>query len=321
MEYTSYLGIDVSKKTLDMVDEKDNHKIVTNDLVGFNELVKFIPEGALCVMEATGIYHLELATYLHSKKVNVAVVNPLRIKRFSQMKMNRSKTDKVDAKMICQYAQEQDIKLFEPLDPNLAESKDVYRTMEQFINTRASFKNKLAELKATKAVDYLIQSIEDQITMMSAAIKKLENKIKVLVTESHATLLSNLKSIAGIGERTATLLIISSDGFQHFDSAKQLASYYGLAPMERKSGTSLNAKSSISKMGNPLVRKKMYMCSLQASKRNTSCANLYQRLLAKGKPKKLALIAVANKLLRIAYAIAKSGLPYDSEYKSYPKLA
>jgi transposase len=70
-------------------------------------------------------------------------------------------------------------------------------------------------------------------------------------------------------------------------------------------------------MGNPLVRKKLYMCSLQASKYNKACRDLYQRLLAKGKPKKVALIAVANKLKKIAFAIAKSGLPYDNEYVSY----
>ncbi len=70
-------------------------------------------------------------------------------------------------------------------------------------------------------------------------------------------------------------------------------------------------------MGNPLVRKKLYMCSLQASRHNKSCVDLYQRLLAKGKPKKVALIAVVNKLLKMIFAIAKSGLPYDKEYKSY----
>ncbi len=73
-------------------------------------------------------------------------------------------------------------------------------------------------------------------------------------------------------------------------------------------------------MGNPLVRKKLYMCSLQASRYNKTCMDLYQRLLAKGKSKKLALIAVANKLVKIIFAIAKSGLPYDREYKSYIAL-
>jgi len=112
-------------------------------------------------------------------------------------------------------------------------------------------------------------------------------------------------------------LIVATEGFKNFDNAKQLCSFFGLAPTETSSGTSIKGKSKISKMGNPLVRKKLYMCSLQASRYNKTCIDLYQRLLAKGKPKKLALIAVANKLLKIVFAIAKSGLPFDREYISY----
>lgn len=141
-------------------------------------------------------------------------------------------------------------------------------------------------------------------------------KIKELVKEYDQPLLSNIQSIKGIGERTAPLLIIASNGFRDFESAKQLQSYFGLAPTETRSGTSINGSRKISKMGNPLVRKKLYMCSLQASKHNKACAELYQRLLAKGKPKKVALIAVSNKLLKMVYAIAKSGLPYDQYYVS-----
>lgn len=321
MTYTNYFGIDVSKKTLDIMDQKGNHTIVSNDLDGFKKLAKLVPPKSLCIMEATGIYHIQLATFLHSRSMDVTVVNPLRIKRFIQMKMKRGKTDKSDAGMICLYGQTQDVELWIPSSPELSESKDAYQTMEQYINTRSSFKNKLEELKTKKSAKYLIESVEKQIVTMSEAVTELEVRINKLIKEKHAVLLSNLKSISGIGERTATLLIISSDGFQHFESAKQLASFYGLAPSERMSGTSLRAKSSISKMGNPLVRKKMYMCSLQASQRNPGCVSLYQRLLAKGKPKKLALIAVANKLLKMVFAIAKSGIPFDPLYKSHPQLA
>ncbi len=130
-------------------------------------------------------------------------------------------------------------------------------------------------------------------------------------------MLRNLTSIAGIGGHTAALLIIATQGFKNFDKAKQVYSYFGLAPTETTSGTSINGSRKITKMGNPLVRKKLYMCSLQVSRYNKTCADLYQRLLAKGKPKKLVLITVTNKLLKITFAIAKSGLPFDGEYKSY----
>lgn len=321
MENQIIVGIDISKLTFDVLDHNGDHKVYAQEIQGFKALYNSIPKSAICVMEATGIYHLQLATYLHQKGIKVAVINPLRIKRFIQMHLKRNKTDKSDAAMIRLYGMTQSIEVWEPMEAELEQCKDTYQTMEQFINIRASLKNKLEELKTKKSAKYLIQTIEIQIDTLTNTITELECKITELIKVKHATLYSNLKSIKGIGTRTASLLLISSDGFKQFDSAKQLASYYGLAPCERSSGSSLNAKARISKRGNPLVRKKLYMCSLQASRYNPTCKALYERLVAKGKPKKLALIAVANKLLRISFAIAKSQIPYDPEYRSYRKSA
>jgi len=163
----------------------------------------------------------------------------------------------------------------------------------------------------------LIEIVVNQINNLNVTISELQEKLIQMVKEYDSELLHNITSIVGIGENTAALLILYSEGFNSFDNAKQLCSYFGLAPTEYRSGTSINGSKKISKMGNPLVRKKLFMCSLQASRYNKSCMDLYLRLLAKGKPKKVALIAVVNKLLKIVFAIAKSGLPYDKEYKSY----
>lgn len=315
--YTDYLGIDVSKKTLDVVNSDGTHFEFANDVSGFKKLHKIIPVGSVCIMEVTGIYYLQLALFLHGKSIAVSVVNALQIKRFTQMHLKRNKTDRADAKMICLYGKTQDLKLWVPDEKNIAESKDVYTTMEQFIDLRAGLKNKLDELKSKKSVNYLIDSVQNQIKELTSAINELEKKVRELVNEQHSNLLTNLKSIAGIGERTAVLLIIATNGFKHFECSRQLSSYFGLAPTENSSGSSINGSRKISKMGNPLVRKKLYMCSLQASRCNKSCTDLYQRLLAKGKPKKLALIAVSNKLLKIIFAISKSEMPYENTYKSY----
>lgn len=315
------IGIDISKKTFDLEDHKGIHHVFSQDLSGFKKLHKLLPKGAICVMEATGIYHQQLAQFLHSKSIKVAVINPLTVKRFIQMHLKRIKTDKSDVSMIRKYGQTQNYELWKPIDSELAESKDAYQTMEQYIKVRASLKNKLEELNCKKAAVYLIQSLENQIISLSKSIEELEAKVIELVNTNHSQLLTNISSIAGIGQRTASLLVISTDGFRHFSSAKQLASYYGLAPSDRTSGTSLRGASKISKMGNPLVRKKLYMCSLTAIKYNPACQALYKRLLAKEKPKKLALVAVANKLLKIVYAIAKSNIPFDPKYRSYRKVA
>ena len=271
-------------------------------------------------MEYTGIYYLNLAKYLHKKGICVAVENPLRIKRFSQMYLNRNKTDKSDAKMISLYSQKQDVNLWSPEPAEIEQGKDIYQVMEQYIEFRAGLKNKIDGLKSKNVPLSIIKGVKSQIENMDLAINELQTELDNLVKEFDAHLLSNISSIVGIGQGTASLLILATEGFKSFDNAKQLSSYFGLAPTEYSSGTSINGSRKISKMGNPLVRKKLYMCSLQAARYNKTCIDLYQRLLAKGKPKKVALIAVANKLLKIVFAIVKSGLPYDSEYKSYVKV-
>ena len=312
----SVCGIDVSKESFDVFTLESKHLVFENKLSGFKKFKKTLNPLSLCVMEVTGIYHLQLATFLHKNEIDVSVVNPLSIKRFAQMHLKRNKTDKADAKIIAQYGINQSPKLWKPCDKNIEEAKDTSQALEQMLNIRASLKNKISGLKSKKASLFLIESIQNQIDSISQTVEILGKKIKDLVQEYDANLLTNIQSISGIGVRTAPLLIIASNGFRDFESAKQLQSYFGLAPTETRSGTSINGTRKISKMGNPLVRKKLYMCSLQASRYNKACAELYQRLLAKGKPKKVALIAVANKLLKIVYAIAKSGLPYDQYYVS-----
>jgi transposase len=271
-------------------------------------------------MEVTGIYHLKSATFLYSKNIAVSVVNPLRIKRFSQMHLRRNKTDKADAQIICKFGQEQNLDLWKPAPQEIEQAKDMVQIIEQYIEFRAGLKNKIDALKSKGAESILIDLVNEQIDNITESINHLQKKLDGLVNIYDPVLLRNLTSIVGIGQRTASLLIIATEGFTSFDNAKQVSSYFGLAPTELSSGTSINGKRKISKPGNPLVRKKLYMCSLQASRYNKTCADLYQRLLAKGKPKKLALIAVANKLVKIIFAIAKSGLPYDREYKSYIAL-
>lgn len=103
--YTDYLGIDISKDTFDVINKEGKHTQYSNNNKGFSKFYKAIPKNSLCTMEVTGIYHLCLAKFLFYKEVAVSVVNPLRIKRFSQMHLSRNKTDKADAKIIALYAQ------------------------------------------------------------------------------------------------------------------------------------------------------------------------------------------------------------------------
>ena len=112
------------------------------------------------------------------------------------------------------------------------------------------------------------------------------------------------------------MLVVLTDGFDRFTSGSELCSYAGLTPVIRQSGSSVKGRPRISKIGNQKLRNLLFMCSFNACKYNHACKAIYERLVAKGKSKKLALIAVCNKLLKQAFAIAKSGLTYDNNYRS-----
>lgn len=162
----------------------------------------------------------------------------------------------------------------------------------------------------------VVQSLKRSLKHVQKEMKNLEDKLLVLVKQVHQDVLTRLKTISGIGNKTSLMLVVLTDGFERFTSGSELCSYAGLTPIIRQSGSSVKERSRISKMGNQKLRNLLFMCSFNACKYNKACREIYERLVAKGKSKKLALIAVCNKLLKQAFAIAKSGLIYEDTYRS-----
>lgn len=317
-KFKHYYGIDISKDFFDVVDENGKHNKYLNNIEGFRDFYSEIGELGCCIMEATGVYHVQLSDYLYSEGVAVSVVNPLVIKRYIQMNMRRIKTDKADAAMICKYGQQVDLQLYRPSPVYVKESRIITENMDILIKSRTMLKNRLHAMKhkSSRHRKILIAPLERSIKDLSKQIDRLESELYKLVQENEGDMLSRLQSVPGIGKSTAMFMIVLSDGFKKFESARQFTCYIGLSPVERQSGSSLHRRGGISKQGNGKLRNLLFMCSFNACKSNKACRELYERIVAKGKSKKLALIAVANKLLKQAFAIAKSGLVYDAEYRS-----
>lgn len=310
-------GIDVSKKVLDVYSECSGHLQFTNDEKGFELLVKKLPKCSLVVMEATGYYHYRLAQYLHKEGIAVSVVNPLSVKRFIQMKLAKVKTDKSDAKAICEYGMFNDVPLYNALTDLQAESLQLFRLLDNYLKHRTATKNKLkgeASLGTPSKVVY--SSLKRNERHLNKEIEMIESRLLALVKQEQQEQLTLLKSIPGMGVKTALFLIVLTDGFAKFEKASQLCSYVGITPTIRQSGSSVRGKSRISKVGNRKLRNLLFLCAFSACKHNKACRELYERIVAKGKSKKLALIAVSNKLLKQAFAITKSGLPYDENFVS-----
>lgn len=317
-KYTNYYGIDISKDVFDVMDNHNSHRQFSNNTTGFKSFLKMVNVNSCCVMEATGVYHTQLAKFLFEKGVFVSVVNPLVIKRFIQMNLRRIKTDKADAEMICKYAQQNKLQPFKPEPVYVNECKIISENINLLLKSRTMFKNRLHAMdhKASIHRKVLINPLRVIIRDLTNQIKKLEGELKRLIEENEPDLYSRLQTIPGIGKSTAMFMIIISDGFRKFESAKQFTCYIGLSPVENRSGTSIRGRRSISKQGNGKLRNLLFLCSFNACKYNKACRELYERIVAKGKSKKLALIAVANKLLKQAFAIAKSGLIYDQNFRS-----
>ncbi len=312
-----YVGIDISKDTFDVFDNLNGHHLFSNDLKGFKSFIKVLKGSSCCVMEATGCYHQRLAVYLFDNKISVAVLNPLVIKRYTQMKLHHTKTDKSDAQMICHYAQEQSVSLWQPEPAYINQCNMLQSAVGLYFKQSTAIKNKLHSLESRGLeTGILVRSLKRQLKQLNTEIEILENKMEELIKEYNQQMYSNIRSIPGVGKKTALLLIASTNGFKSFENHRQLSAFFGLAPTERTSGTSIKGRSRISKAGNPKIRNNLFLCSFTACKSNPQCSALYNRLVAKGKSKKLALIAVTNKLLKQAFAIAKSGICYDKNYRS-----
>ena len=311
------IGIDVSKSSLDVFSLSKGHDCFTNDKKGFKLLLSKYDKLGIFVMEATGCYHHLLAVHLYELGVSVSVVNPLVIKRFIQMKLQKLKTDKNDSKMICMYGREQVLEAWNPPPVYISKCKSMYGAIALYLKQSTALSNVLHSLTSSGiTTGKLVLSLKRQLRYLKKEVTNLELEIAKEIRKYDSILLTTLKSIPGIWTKTSMLLLIYTNGFRDFVSSKQLISYFGLSPSERSSGSSIRGRSRISKNGDGTIRNHLFMCSFTACKINTQCHALYTRIVNKGKSKKLALIAVCNKLLKQAFGIAKSGLVYDLNYKS-----
>ena len=154
----------------------------------------------------------------------------------------------------------------------------------------------------------MISSIKIQLKRIQGEILKLETELQNILKYNAPTEMTQLMSIPGIGKKTAAMLLVYSNMYANFDDYRQFIAYVGLCPVHRQSGTSVKGRSYISKKGNKMLRNHLFMCSFTACMHNPQCKALFDRLVAKGKSKKLALIAVANKLIKQSFGVVKNDL-------------
>ena len=322
-----FLGIDVSKKTLDAVllidtiaikprATKPRHKVFDNTSAGHQQLLAWLKSHASspvhACLEATGTLGQAIALALHQTGHAVSVVNPALIRGFSQSQLSRTKTDKADALLIARFCQMHQPPLWNPPDPAIQELQALVRRLETLDEMRLMEENRL---ESSMPCAVVCASLEEHIVYLHAQIEKTRQQIKDHI-DQNPTLRKQrelLTSIPGIGETTAALLLAEIDAAQ-FQSARHVAAFAGLVPKIRQSGTSVRGRPRLSKAGSSRLRKGLYFPALTALRFNPLIRALGERLQAKGKSKMLIVGAAMRKIVHLAYGVLKSGKPFDPNF-------
>ena len=232
------------------------------------------------------------------------------------MRMIRTKTDKKDASMIREYGLTEQPPLWKPAEASITGLKNLNTVIDLLDKNITALSNQLQALKEMPDTSIgLLGSLEKIIAENKEARDQLETEMDQLAKKEYRKSYEALQSIPGIGSKSAAMLIAVTGNFKKFNHYKELIAYVGLNPRVYESGTSIKGKGHICKMGTGRLRKLLYMCSWSAKRYNIYCKEMYERLKAKHKPEKVIKVAIANKLLRQAFAIGKSLNNFEINYQ------
>lgn len=317
------VGIDVSKNTLVIemkaaADGRIAKGEFDNNPSGHKKLLKFITKHgrhAKVCMEATGTYHFELALLLaNSDKVEVMVINTKAMHHFATAILQRAKTDRYDAHAILEYLLRMDFVEWRVPSDSKIKLHRFARRLSQLKKTKVQEQNRrsAAEFQGKdgkdiiKSINKVIASIDNQITKLQGlALDIINNDPELQV------IYSRLKSATGIAEVSAVQLLAEFVMLPDGLVAEQWVAFAGLDPKPMESGTSVNKPRHISKHGNAHIRAALYMPALVAIRHDPNVKAYYEKLMAAGKKKMQAIVAVMRKLLLAFWGMLHSKKDWD----------
>ncbi len=325
------IGIDVGSESVSAAvmhtvaqKEKQEQKF-SNSSEGFEELHQWLRQNkvradqCVVVMEATGVYGEGLCYYLSSRRYPVAVEPPLKVKR--AFETSGHKNDTVDARQIAEYGHRfyDELQYWSPPDVVLEQVRELLSAREQFTTQRIANTNALKALQRKIITSVTaMEAYEQSIERLRQNIDAIDKEIKRLVKEddSFNKLIKRLTSTPGIGMLLAANLIVMTQGFTRTKSHKEIASFAGISPIEHSSGMSVYRKARSRQYGPHRLRKLLYLAAMSVATHNADFRKYYLRKVAEGKPKRLVLNNVANKLLKVVCALIKTETEYISNYRS-----
>ena len=286
-----HIGIDVAKSTL-QADLQGKSLRFANTRAGHGALLAALPDGAFIVLEATGSYHLEVTARLQSAGIPVAVANPARVRQFARARGTLAKTDPVDAALLSAFGV--------AFDPPPAPPRDAEREqLAEFVNLRDLL---VAEITRWGNLGGHQQSAAARkiAAVQAAAARKalaaVEKDIARLIAESAslAPAAVVLRECKGVGPVTGAVLLARMTELGRL-GRRQIVALAGLAPCANDSGKHQGKR--MTRGGRPRVKRALYLAALSALRHHPALRATYRALRAKGKPAKVAIVAIARKLL------------------------
>ena len=308
MEAPRFVGIDVSKDRLDVCVRPENETAqFPRDDEGIKALVDRLQQATpqIVVLEATGGFEAPVVAALADGGLAVVVVNPRQIRDFAKASGRLAKTDTIDAEAIAHFAEAIKPEPRPLLDEQAREFKALVARRRELIDMIVREKNRFRQAVGKR----VIKDLKAHIRFLESRLEAIDEDIDGAVRSSPLWRAKEdlLRSVPGVGERIARTLLAEMPELGTL-SRREIASLAGLAPMNRDSGMWRGKR--MIQGGRRSVRSALYMGALIASRRNPFFKTLYQRLLASGKAKKLALIALARKLLVALNAMIRDGKPW-----------
>ena len=330
MNFKHYVGIDISKNTLDvavLIDCKAKalHTCVGNNLKGLKQLEVWLKKitgldfsTTLFCMEHTGIYNYPVLNFLQKNKAIIWVERALQIKQ--SLGMQRGKNDKVDAQRIALYACKNvsDLLIWQPRTATMEELKVLNMAREQLINQLKRLNtmvNEYALFGEKSITKTLKKSVGSTIKSLEKDIAKIELKINMLIKEDAELNKKHqlITSITGIGKVTALNLIVHTNDFKLTENPRSLACHCGVAPFEKSSGLH-KGKGKVSNLANKRLKTAFHMAALTAIKWDAEIKTYYDRKVGEGKNKMCVINAVRNKLVHRVCAVLKRGTPFQQNF-------
>lgn len=335
-KYNYFIGIDVSKNTLDyavmhqskvLFHRQDKNELadIGSFIIGLKALPKFTIPKALFCMEHTGIYCNHLLNVLKKFKANVVLENPLLIRSFLGLK--RGKTDKADAIRIASYAQKNkdDLNLWICERPVLQYMTSIYALRNRLLTIAVALKMPLEEQKT-----FIKQGLQKQnmqlcnrsMASIDADLLEIDLQIDLLINaDGHLKRLMELiTSVPGVGRITAIRIIISTNEFRDINDPKKFACYAGVAPFAKSSGL-VKRKAKVSNFANKRMKSLLHLCAISASRFDNEIKAYYARKTqVEGKPKLVVINAIRYKLILRIFACVNQNRTFAKNYAQTKEL-